>query len=381
LLNNFSDWLKKNYSDDYELSNLVKLGIGIHNGQLHRSLSQIQVKLFEEINGLDTFITTSSIIEGVNTSTENIVIWKNKNGSSKLDIFTYKNIIGRSGRMFKHFIGKAYILDTPPKDVDTELNIEIPEDSLSNFDSDEYQSQFTQEQINKIIEYKETMNNLLGKENYKRIIDENLLQNNPIIIQKIAEHLYYNKDSWNGLNHLNSDKPYMWDTYLYHIIKFLPGKWDIQHSKFVEFIKILSFNSKKSIPNLLKALEKYGIDISMFFKLERNVTFKFASLASDLNILQQIILKDKGYDISSFVSKLSNAFLHPVAYQLEEYGLPRMISRKIINFEQSKDLTIYKAIDSFNDIGVDELLSKVKGLDEFDKYIIMYFYDGIKVNN
>ena len=256
LLNNFSDWLKINYSEDYELSDLVKHGVGIHNGQLHRSLSQIQVKLFEEINGLDTFITTSSIIEGVNTSTENIVIWKNKNGGSKLDIFTYKNIIGRSGRMFKHFIGKAYILDKPPKEENTELSIEIPEDSLSDFDREEYQSQFTKEQINKIIEYKEIMNNLLGKENYKRIIDENLLQNNPIVIQKIAEHLYYNKDSWNGLANLNSPNPTMWDTYLFHIMKeFMPFMWqDLRYKDFVEFIKILTQNGKRPISELLEAL-------------------------------------------------------------------------------------------------------------------------------
>lgn len=385
LLNNFSDWLKKNYSDDYELSNLVKLGIGIHNGQLHRSLSQIQVKLFEEINGLDTFITTSSIIEGVNTSTENIVIWKNKNGNSKLDIFTYRNIIGRSGRMFKHFIGKAYILDTPPKDVDTELNIEIPEDSLSNFDSDEYQSQFTQEQINKIIEYKETMNNLLGKENYKRIIDENLLQNNPIVIQKIAEHLFYNEYSWNGLSNLNSSKVDMWDTYLYHITKeFMPYMWnDLRYKDFVEFIKILFQNGQKTIKDLLE-LNSSKITMKNFFQLERSVTYTFASLASDLNILQKIILKDKGYDIAPFVSSLSNAFLPPVLYQLEEYGLPRMITKtihrsKIIDFN-NRDLTIHSVIDIFNDIGLNELLNQTKNLDKFDKYIIEYFYDGIRVN-
>lgn len=383
LLNNFSDWLKKNYSKDYELSDLVKHGVGIHNGQLHRSLSQIQVKLFEEISGLDTFVTTSSIIEGVNTSTENIIIWKNKNGRPKLDIFTYRNIIGRSGRMFKHFIGKAYILDKPPKEQNTELSIEIPEESLSNFDSEEYQSQFTQEQINKIIDYKETMNHLLGKKNFKQIIDENLLQNNPVIIQKIAEDLYYNKDRWNGLSYLNSTSIDDWDRCLYLIIKFKPEKWGIEYTKFIQFIKILSENSIKSIPTLLNELKSRKINVETFFDLERKVTYQFASLVSDVNILQKIILKDYEYDIAPFVSKLSNAFLPPVVYQLEEYGLPRMISKKIHSSRimdfSNRTLTLHTVIDNFNDIGLEALLNRTKWLDEFDKYIIEYFYDGIKI--
>jgi replicative superfamily II helicase len=44
----FSDWLKINYSQQYILADIVRKGVGIHNGRLHRSLSQIQVKLFEE---------------------------------------------------------------------------------------------------------------------------------------------------------------------------------------------------------------------------------------------------------------------------------------------------------------------------------------------
>lgn len=383
LLNNFGQWLEQNYSEDYNLSKLVQLGIGIHNGQLHRSLSQIQVKLFEEINGLNNFITTSSIIEGVNTSTENIVIWKNRNGIPKLDTFTYKNIIGRSGRMFKHFIGKAYVLDEPPKDTTTELSIEIPKDSLFDFDGDEYKSEYSKEEINKIIDYKETMNNLLGKENYKKLMDENAFQNNPIIIQKIAEHLYNNKKSWNGLSHLNSDDINKWDNYLYNIIDFMPGKWDVRHKHFVKFIKVLSLNSKMSISGLLKKLENTNIGIDDFFKLERNVVYKFASLASDVNVLQKIILKEKEFDIAPFVSKLTHAFLPPVVYQLEEFGLPRMISKKIhrsrlINFLDS-ELTIHSVIDRFNNIGLKNLLESVDNLDKFDHYIIEYFYDGIKV--
>ncbi|MCK8688329.1 hypothetical protein M1M10_33590, partial [Pseudomonas umsongensis] len=122
LLDQFSKWTSKNYSNTWPLVKLIKKSTGIHNGQLHRSLSQIQIKLFEEPSGLKNIISTSSIIEGVNTSAENVVIWRNKNGNSKLNDFTYKNIIGRSGRMFKHFIGHVFILEKPPEPIDTSLD-------------------------------------------------------------------------------------------------------------------------------------------------------------------------------------------------------------------------------------------------------------------
>lgn len=62
--------------------------------------SQIQIKLFEDEDGLNNIVSTSSIIEGINTSAQNVILWKNKDGNPKLNSFKYKNVIGRSGRMF-----------------------------------------------------------------------------------------------------------------------------------------------------------------------------------------------------------------------------------------------------------------------------------------
>lgn len=110
-LTDFSRWLSKNYARNWILTSMVDRGFGVHNGKLHRSLTQIQIRLFEIEDGLKGIVSTSSIIEGVNTSAENVVIWQNKNGRSKLKDFTYRNIIGRGGRMFKHFVGNIYLLD------------------------------------------------------------------------------------------------------------------------------------------------------------------------------------------------------------------------------------------------------------------------------
>lgn len=384
LLNNFSKWLSKNYSYNWSLTNSVKRGTGIHNGRLHRSLSQIQVKLFEEKEGLNNIISTSSIIEGVNTSAENVILWMNKNGRSALNDFTYRNIIGRGGRMFRHFIGKIYILDKPPSSEQTQLDLPFPEEILGDLDTERDSGLLTKEQVAKIKYYQEEMSSILGVDIYKKLKDEGVFQSSDSeFIRAIAIDMANNPNEWNGLSYLNSSNRDNWDNSLYRIINLKPGYWETKNSTFVAFIKVLRDNWFKSIPELLKLLEPHNVSIDEFFKLERNVSFKFSSLAKDVNTLQKEILKSKNYDISPFVAYVSHAFLPSVVFQLEEYGLPRMISKKIqasklINFYDST-LTIHQTINKFKGLGI-ETLKKNVNLDEFDNYILDYFYDGIKTN-
>lgn len=386
LLEMFANWLSKNYDFNWSLTKLVSREIGVHNGRLHRSLSQIQVKLFEEGEGIRNLISTSSIIEGVNTSAENVIIWRNRKGSAKLDDFTYKNIIGRGGRMFKHFIGKIYILEQPPEEGLTQLSIPFPDEILGDLEESKYDGLLTKEQVAKLKFYNDEMAELVGAKVYEELKSESIFQSsNSDLIKAIAIDLTKNPDEWNGLYYLNEFKPENWDRLLYKVIKLQPGNWDCSYKTFVEFIKIMAYNWTKSIPELLKELEDYDVGIDTFFLLERNVTYKFSALLNDLNTLQKRILKNKQYDISKFIKWCSNAFLPKVVFQLEEYGLPRMISKKIheskvIDFYDS-DLTIHKVVEKFNEIGKEMTIEKTNNLDEFDKYILNYFFDGIKIMN
>ncbi|MBN1839902.1 MAG: helicase [Campylobacterales bacterium] len=375
----FAQWLTLNYAENWHLTQSVKRGMGIHNGRLHRSLSQIQIKMFEDEGGLNYIVSTSSIIEGVNTSAQNVIVWKSKNGTYKLNSFTYKNIIGRSGRMFKHFVGHVYLFDKPPVEDETQLTIEFPENSIPDVDEEEYKNELTKEQIAKIIEHKETMHQILGKDVYNQLIKEDIFQSSREIVEKIAIDMITHPSSWNGLAHLNNS-PKNWENPLYKVIK-LQGTWDTKYANFVYFTQILSFNWTKSIPDLLSSLSSKSINIDLFFQLERNVSFKLAALLSDINILQKIIFKNKNIDISPFISRISHAFLPSVVYQLEEYGLPRMLSKKlhiakIINFED-EELDIHSVINKFNELGIQYIKDAVDTFDEFDLYILDYFYDGI----
>jgi hypothetical protein len=381
LLTNFSTWLANNYDPNWNLTGLVKRGTGIHTGQLHRSLSQIQIKLFEEPEGLHNIVSTSSIIEGVNTSAENVIVWSNKNGNLLLKDFAYRNIIGRGGRMFKHFIGNIFILEEPPKPVETQLNLTFPDELLADVDETKYKQDLTKEQISKIIYYKEQMAELLGEEMLQRIQNEGaLMTSNMSLIRDIAFDLSRNQNQWRGLAYLNSPESDNWEWILHKVIKLSPAGWDGPYGKFVQFIKILSKNWNLSIPALLDELDPLDIGIELFFKLEKSATFKLTALLNDVNVLQKAILTEKNIDISPFITKLSRAFLPSCVFELEEYGLPRMISKKIqaaglINFLDEK-LTLHCAIDQLN--ALREIIPlEVAGLDAFDKYVLTHFYEGI----
>lgn len=379
LLDSFSQWLGRNYDSGWVLPLLIKRGIGIHNGKLHRSLSQIQVKLFEEDAGLDRLISTSSIIEGVNTSAENVIVWATTGRGLSFSNFSYKNLIGRAGRMFKHFIGHIYLLAKKPEDTELQLDIPFPEEILGTLDKDRYSQQLTREQVAKIDEYDKAMERIMGNVYYKYKHDNVIQSQDSNLIKSIASKLHSNPNSWNGLQWLNSENPNEWDSMLYKILGLQPGIWETSYKNYIAFIKVLSKNWNSTIPDMLSELDEYGIGIDEFFKLERNVTFNLTTLVADLNKLQMVILNN-GCDISAFQAKLASAFLPKVVYQLEEYGLPRMISKKIhnvgvIDFEDPK-LTLKDAILKLKEIGERLIIEKSK-IDDFEQYILHYFFDGI----
>ena len=115
------------------------------------------------------------------------------------------------------------------------------------------------------------------------------------------------------------------------------------------------------------------------FKLERTITFKLSALLSDANVLHKMIV-NPSVDVSAFIGRMSRAFLPSAVYHLEEYGLPRMVSKKIhasglIDF-LDPNLDLMAALERFNRLGLESVLS-VKSLGPFDRYIVKFFFDGI----
>jgi hypothetical protein len=113
-LDQVADWVADAFHSEWTLQFALRKGVGFHHGRVPRALAHLNVKLFNE-KKLRFLVCTSSLIEGVNTVAKNVVIYEGKIASSRLDFFTFQNILGRSGRMFKHFVGRVFILDPPPE--------------------------------------------------------------------------------------------------------------------------------------------------------------------------------------------------------------------------------------------------------------------------
>lgn len=378
--NHFAKWLRQNYQSDWGLADLIERGTGVHNGSMHRCLSQIQVRLFEHERGLDNIVSTSSIIEGVNTSAQNVVVWRSKLGQQKLKDFSYKNIIGRGGRMFKHFVGSIYLLDAPPEDEDAQLEIEFPEQILGDLDEAQDGDSLTAEQLERVIEYRRSMSDIIGEEEFARLRRDNVLHDSDAeFLLRLATDMQGCPEEWNGFGYLNSSDPRQWERMLYKLLNFKSTGWDARYRHVVAATKAISMNWRRPLPGIIADLEDEGISIDDFFKLERTITYKLSALVSDANELHKIII-NSDVDVSHFIGGVSRAFLPGPVYSLEEYGLPRMISKKIhrsrlMSFTRT-DVGLNDAIGQFQDIGLQRML-EIEELTSFDKYVLRFFYDGI----
>jgi len=122
------EWIETNVHKNWILLDCLNYGIAFHDGALQKHISSSIIKYFNE-RKLNFLFCTSTIIEGVNTSAKNIIIFdKQKGGTKKTDIidfFDYSNIKGRAGRMMIHYIGKVYNFNEPFKK-EKELKVDIP---------------------------------------------------------------------------------------------------------------------------------------------------------------------------------------------------------------------------------------------------------------
>lgn len=94
-------------------------------------------------------------------------------------------------------------------------------------------------------------------------------------------------------------------------------------------MRVLSSNWIRSIPELLDQLSEQDVTIEELFKMERNATFKLTALLNDANVTQKEFVPENRIDISRFIARLSKAFLPACEMELEEYGLSRMLAKRI----------------------------------------------------
>ncbi|MUK38421.1 DEAD/DEAH box helicase [Aliivibrio fischeri] len=118
------EWINENVTPRWSLVKCLKFAIGIHDGALQKHITSTIIEYFNEFKVKQLFCT-STIIEGVNTSAQNIIYFDKKKGkNTEIDFFDYSNIKGRAGRLMSHYVGKIYNFNETPKQ--TQIYIDIP---------------------------------------------------------------------------------------------------------------------------------------------------------------------------------------------------------------------------------------------------------------
>jgi len=190
-------YIKDNISDDWSLIRSLEKGVAFHHAAIPKYIQTEIVDSFNQAE-LDVIVCTSTLIEGVNTSAKNIIIYDQKKGKDKLSGFDIKNIKGRAGRFLSHFIGNVYIMENVT--AEKELNdINFSYFDNNNLGNEELLQIDKSDLLGYNLENRNKIENLLMHQNIplsvicqnkfisfeKQINLINILRNNPIFFDDI----------------------------------------------------------------------------------------------------------------------------------------------------------------------------------------------------
>lgn len=118
--------------------------------------------------------------------------------------------------MFKHFIGNIFLLEEPPRQEENQIDLEFSDELAASIDEKQFSQELTQEQIAKIIAYKEEMSEILGEESFERLQKEHAFDDaDTSVVLRISRALDESPNNFKGLGYLNSSDPEKWEYSLF----------------------------------------------------------------------------------------------------------------------------------------------------------------------
>ena len=114
-------WINDNLSYRWSLTKCLQYEIAVHDGAMPKHITSSTIQYFNN-KKLRYLFCTNTIIEGVNTSAKNVVLYDNKIGPKPIDFFDYSNIKGRAGRLMEHYVGRIINLHNPPQCEETHVD-------------------------------------------------------------------------------------------------------------------------------------------------------------------------------------------------------------------------------------------------------------------
>jgi hypothetical protein len=332
-----SEWIAENYHPAWNVAKAISLGIGIHHGGVPRAIQQYFVKLFNE-RTIRYIICTSTMIEGVNTSAENVIIYDRRINKNTFDFFTFKNISGRAGRMNQYFIGKVFMLEEPPEEksltVDYPIGLqnEVSPMGLLMKLEPEYLTDQSRQRLDAAYATPQLSVSTLI-ENRHLPVDRQVEVAERILRELALSRVWL---TWKG-NPEQKQLEYLCTLIYEHLPHKLP-EYGI-HSGLQLAWHINALRAQKNFQAYLQqAIDEDNSDrtpsesIGQRLKLIRNViSYRLPRDIMALSKIQADVFTKKGIEPGNFgffAEQLENLFHDPLLTALDEYGVPTQISTK-----------------------------------------------------
>lgn len=116
MLTNFIEWARTEIHEDWVVTKAISNGYLVHHGQLPLGIRLLQLDLFnDDEKKYNRLLCTSTLLEGVNTTAKHVVITKPCRGYNMgdFDAFDFYNLVGRTGRLYEHYLGLAHYIKSP----------------------------------------------------------------------------------------------------------------------------------------------------------------------------------------------------------------------------------------------------------------------------
>ncbi len=373
-------WIRNNIHNEWGVSDALEHGIGVHDGALPRHMTSAIIKYFNE-KTINYLFCTSTIIEGVNTSAKNVVLFDSTKGgrNNKIDFFDYSNIKGRSGRMMVHYIGNVYNFCKPPKrhlveidipffdqnNVTSEVLIHLDKKEVKDKSSEKYKQIEALPEIERKIIQKNGMS-ISGQKAIISILEQDILQRPDLVLWSgtpTYDQLKYAVSlSWDNLiKPGESTSPFTKSqvTYLTHGYGMNQSLQLIVENQ-ITYLSTLEHHKDKSREEIINDAVKFT------FQAQRHwFSYKVPKWLLVLDRLQKYVAQKHGLhagDYTYYASQIENDFIQSNLSILNEYGVPRSAIKKVERYVNA-------------DLSEDDVIPLVKDLlvarsNEFDSYEI-----------
>ncbi|HAV5985080.1 TPA: DEAD/DEAH box helicase [Serratia marcescens] len=369
----FIEWINENYHYNWIVSKALRNGIGIHHGALPRAIQQEMIKLFNS-GKIKVLLCTSTIIEGVNTSAKNVIIYDRRNANPVVSMFTYKNIQGRAGRMGRYFVGNVHCLEKRPEESDDDSDVVVasgvqsidsPLNLLCGLDNEI----LTEDSRDRLRNFQE--NNLIPFEIFKRNT-----KYHPGLISDLASFIQVRMNNgwsdvmWSGMPN-RSQTYFLCDCILILESRSL-GRARLSNIDDLVPVIIQYLNSGSYSDFVKSKIEyyEYKSDISdtidwllAFLRnsIGHNIPYAISLTSQLIGFLCSFYGYKDTHDYGLVMHKMENYHLPGVYSALDEFGVPIQVVEKIVG-------------NSPSELDLDALLSEIKGRQYQDlKAIERYF--------